>query len=530
MSIKLILSILLILIIIGYIIGFIGDPYIFSIFFLIAFLFGFLLFILFIFKITKNKKKYKIWAFCISFFIICVCTINHYLGNNIFNPANLVFDTGIAIFTIFLSSILLKPKKNKKVLLISTISFVLFIPIVISLNSKPNIYSKKSSPEAIKSLPYLAYVVEDKAEHSNEVVKYDKTLCYQGINIYNSYFKPGAHLLDMSGNILHTWLPEKSHSNWHYVKIYNDDNLLVCIANIALMRLNWDSQIIWGKNIRTHHDIDIADNNDIYTITNEDKLVFIYCIPVPIVNNKIVILSPDGRIKKEVSLFKILKKEITFYDIFKIYWETIKPKYMLKKIKKPKKTNRPFNLCWDIFHNNTISIIKREIKELCKKDDILISVKHLNLIGIIDMKREKLIWKYGPRELEEQHHSTLLENGNILIFDNGTNRKYSRIIELEPLTNKIIWQYKEDSPPSFYSSWGGAAQRLPNGNTLITETSTGRVFEITKDREIVWEFYNPNRDENGKRATIYRMMRINDLENHPKLRELIDSDSKYEVH
>ena len=33
-------------------------------------------------------------------------------------------------------------------------------------------------------------------------------------------------------------------------------------------------------------------------------------------------------------------------------------------------------------------------------------------------------------------------------------------------------------------------QRLPNGNTLITEADTGRVFEVTRKGEVVWEFGN----------------------------------------
>jgi hypothetical protein len=37
----------------------------------------------------------------------------------------------------------------------------------------------------------------------------------------------------------------------------------------------------------------------------------------------------------------------------------------------------------------------------------------------------------------------------------------------------------------------GNAQRLPNGNTLITESAFGRFFEVTREGEIVWEYVNP---------------------------------------
>jgi hypothetical protein len=36
-----------------------------------------------------------------------------------------------------------------------------------------------------------------------------------------------------------------------------------------------------------------------------------------------------------------------------------------------------------------------------------------------------------------------------------------------------------------------AAQRLPNGNTLITEGADGRVFEVTTGGDIVWEYVSP---------------------------------------
>jgi hypothetical protein len=145
----------------------------------------------------------------------------------------------------------------------------------------------------------------------------------------------------------------------------------------------------------------------------------------------------------------------------------------------------------------------------------LICLRRLNLIGILDIKSERLIWSWGPGNLDQPHKPTLLENGNILIFDNGLNRGYSRIVELNPLNKNIAWEYKSNPPGQFYSEKGGANQRLPNGNTLITETETGRAFEITPDGQVVWEFYNPDVDiKTRQRRIIYRMTRI------PFLKEL----------
>ena len=52
------------------------------------------------------------------------------------------------------------------------------------------------------------------------------------------------------------------------------------------------------------------------------------------------------------------------------------------------------------------------------------------------------------------------------------------------------------------------AQRLPNGNTLITESDAGRVFEVTEGGDIVWEFVNLDIMEAGEHRVIWRMTRV----------------------
>jgi GH43 family beta-xylosidase len=91
--------------------------------------------------------------------------------------------------------------------------------------------------------------------------------------------------------------------------------------------------------------------------------------------------------------------------------------------------------------------------------------------------------------------------GNILMFDNGTDRKESIlggdpepakmtvILEINPATKQIVWLYQDGR--DFYSAIQGTQQRLPNGNTFICESTTGRIFEVTRDGEVVWEYVMP---------------------------------------
>ena len=84
------------------------------------------------------------------------------------------------------------------------------------------------------------------------------------------------------------------------------------------------------------------------------------------------------------------------------------------------------------------------------------------------------------------------EEIDILIFDNGVERRHSRIVELNPASGSIEWQYVANPPESFFSNFRGSCQRLPNGNTLVCQGSNGRIFELTVENEIVWEYVSPH--------------------------------------
>jgi hypothetical protein len=136
---------------------------------------------------------------------------------------------------------------------------------------------------------------------------------------------------------------------------------------------------------------------------------------------------------------------------------------------------------------------------------VLVCVRNQNTLAIIDWHDKKLLWAWGPGELQRPHHATLLQNGHILVFDNGVRRKHSRVLEIDPIAREIVWSY--EAGDEFFSAARGSNQRLPNGNTLIAESDRGRAFEVTPEGEIVWEFRTPQHDERGHRATIIRMDR-----------------------
>jgi hypothetical protein len=81
-------------------------------------------------------------------------------------------------------------------------------------------------------------------------------------------------------------------------------------------------------------------------------------------------------------------------------------------------------------------------------------------------------------------------------------------VEVDPRTRRITWEYADEPRSRFYSHYRGANQRLPNGNTLISNSDSGHAFEVTPTGQIVWEWKNPLRNRRNRRATIYRMERL----------------------
>jgi hypothetical protein len=211
-------------------------------------------------------------------------------------------------------------------------------------------------------------------------------------------------------------------------------------------------------------------------------------------------------VTQEISLFELFGDRISSRRLEKVYEQTGRLKSRILRLfgRIELKLDR-----MDLLHANSIQILDRRVEGLGAPGDALISIRELDLIAVIDLERRAVVWTWGPGEIQRPHHPTLLADGNLLIFDNGSMRKYSRVIELDPRSRVIKWQYVAKPPSDFFSHQKGAAEKLPNGNVLITDSLAGRVFEVTRAGERVWEFYNPDIDEKQrKRAEIYRMTRL----------------------
>ncbi|HWC31312.1 MAG TPA: aryl-sulfate sulfotransferase [Dehalococcoidia bacterium] len=132
--------------------------------------------------------------------------------------------------------------------------------------------------------------------------------------------------------------------------------------------------------------------------------------------------------------------------------------------------------------------------DITRDGDLLFSCRHNSRVGIVDVKTGELTWKYGAPNVYHQHHATALTNGNVQVFDNGMHRNgmtFSSIVEVDPKTSEVAWRYTGSPEQQFFSGHISGAERLSEGHVLITEGTSGRIFEVTRKGEVVWEWISP---------------------------------------
>jgi hypothetical protein len=170
-------------------------------------------------------------------------------------------------------------------------------------------------------------------------------------------------------------------------------------------------------------------------------------------------------------------------------------------------THNSFAHLSDWSHINSIQYIENDLQT--QKPAFLVSARHIDTIFLIDAESGDVTWTSPPGMFAMQHDATYLSTGTILAYDNGLNRitnpssLFSRVVEVDPRTNKTVWEFRgvKDSllaQVQMSSSIMGGAQRLYNGNTLVTSSAGGRIFEVTPEKKIIWELVESSTDSRGE--------------------------------
>ncbi len=126
--------------------------------------------------------------------------------------------------------------------------------------------------------------------------------------------------------------------------------------------------------------------------------------------------------------------------------------------------------------------------------------------------------------------------GNLMIFNNGHPqlRRYTTVVELAPAMNAdgsyvidgdggyapvdIVCEYAPTGDEQFFSHFISGVQRLPNGNTLVNQGAGGRLREVTREGDIVWEYRY--QEDDGVPHMLFRAYKY--PPDHPGVQALLD--------
>jgi hypothetical protein len=412
--------------------------------------------------------------------------------------------------------------------------------------------------------------------HGTTLYKADKA--YNGYTLFcvEGY---GSFLIDMRGNVVHEW--KNIGKVDHPVKMLPGGHIMGATGGMGriighedsndLAIADWNGKIIWTyPKAGMHHDFERAGNPVGYYAPGLEPSV---------AKGKTLILSNKVVKKARISDKPLLDDIIYIVDEEgKITWEwlasdhieemnfSIEARNTMYRYPNYVMSRTPGMVGGDWIHVNTASWVGPNKwydkgDQRFHPDNIIYDGRQTNTTGIIDHKTGKIVWHLGPdyestKELRDigvtvgLHHAHVIPKGlpgegNILIFDNGgfggfgapnpsapyglnnARREYSRVIELDPITMKIVWEYDANKAGSrdmakFFSDYVSSAQRLPNGNTLICEGAFGRLFEVTPNYETVWEYINPFYYPKENFNMVYRAYRV-PYDYVPQLKKPVES-------
>lgn len=325
---------------------------------------------------------------------------------------------------------------------------------------------------------------------------------HSGLNLVVSGHAPVALLMDMEGRERHRWSrttrevwPDRdlhdAKPGQHYFRrahLLENGDLLVIFEGLGLVKLNKHSEVQWSFDGQAHHDLEVGPDGRIYVLTRQARMRRGARSNEPILEDFVTVLEPDGTVIESVSLLECFRSSDFAGEL--------------------KRTERS----GDIFHTNTLELLDGRHAELSPafaRGNFLISLRELDLLAIVDLEQRTIRWARRG-SWKRQHQPVLLETGKLLLFDNKGTPGQSQVLELDPLTGAVTWAYPGAAGEPLYSATCGTSQRLPNGNTLITESRPGRALEVTPDKAIVWEYFNPYRtpDDESLVATLFEIVRL----------------------
>jgi len=369
-----------------------------------------------------------------------------------------------------------------------------------------------SEVDLLRSLGYVDVVEEadDDTSARGGVTLRDASRMQPGLTYFTNVNDCSSHLVEEDGTEVRSWRHSPCDVWGNSILLPNGDVLAVHhdphpegsqteeAGARRLLKLNWEGELQWTRKLPTHHDVDVMPSGNIATLTYQHRRIPEIHATDRVRDHYLAELNPEGELLEETSITDLM---LASPDVVKILPVKVRDRDGSREI--------------DLVHTNSLEFLREpELaaqNPLYAPSNVLICVRHQNLVMIVDWNTKKVIWAWGQNEISGPHDATLLENGNVLLFDNGLSRKWSRILEVNPRTDEIVWEYKAKNPREFFTVTRGATQRVENGNTLITYSRKGSIFEVTPEGDTVWEYVNERKADGKPRSRIVRARRLTPL-------------------
>ncbi len=319
-----------------------------------------------------------------------------------------------------------------------------------------------------------------------------------------------ARIVDATGRTIHSWriawfdiwpgaahvpadaLPKSHGPLVHGVALMPGGDLVFNFEELAMVRVDGCGKVVWKLPYRTHHSIHRDEQGNFWVpglITREQPLESLPNHQPPFDDYTLLKVSPDGRILAEHSVTDLL---IT--------------NGLRGLLHMSSTANRRTTVTGDTLHLNDVEVFPTTLPAgVFKAGDVMISLRNINAIIVFDPSNWQVKFTSIGAVLR-QHDPNFVDGNTISVFDNNNLAvwrdesspdaagHYSRIATISAVTGKVTTRFAGTRERPFFTDIMGQHQLLPNGNLLVTESIAGRVFELDRNNEIVWEYFNVVRD------------------------------------
>lgn len=225
------------------------------------------------------------------------------------------------------------------------------------------------------------------------VIVYDGEQVYGGLNFYTSGHAPTAFLIDMSGRRIHEWSlgferawslepgvdPPRSIKGagyWRRAHLFENGDVIAIFEGLGLIKVDRNSELLWARFGGFHHDLEVVADGRIYVLTREPRIIPRIHAEMPVLEDFVVVLDPDGNELERVSVLEAIESSGRT-DLLEGLGES-----------------------GDVFHTNTLEVLDGSLADVVDGFDagnVLVCIRELSVLAVVDMESGTALWGNGWR-------------------------------------------------------------------------------------------------------------------------------------